>query len=126
MIPNTTKKKIIAIILVTLLIVNPLMFLKTVLYLNVFYVVLSAIILLLIILLEKIESWKGNQQDPKNGLFSAIFKILFLFGFYAQYIFLHWLFSNNSEHSLKNDALKQFAKHQGIIEKIADKLTQSN
>lgn len=27
---------------------------------------------------------------------------------------------------LKNDALKQFAKHQGIIEKIADKLTPSN
>lgn len=124
--PNTTKKKIIAIILVTLLIVNPLMFLKAVLYLNLFYVALSVVILLLTILLEKIESRKGNQQDPKNGLFSAIFKILFLFGFYAQYIFLHWLFSNNSEHSLKNDALKQFAKHQDFIEKIADKLTQSN
>ena len=124
--PNTAKKKIIAIILVALLIANPLMFLKAVLYLNLFYVVLSAIILLLTILLKKIESRKGNKQDPKNGLFSAIFKVLFLFGFYAQYIFLHWLFSNNSEYSLKNDALKQFAKHQGIIEKIADKLTQSN
>ena len=126
MIPNTIKKKIIAIILIALLIVNPLMFLKAVLYFNLFYVVLSVVILLLTILLEKIESRKGNQQDPKNGLFSAIFKILFLSGFYAQYVFVHWLFSNNSEHSFKNDALKQFAKHQDIIEKIADKLTQSN
>lgn len=124
--PNTTKKKIIAIILIALLIVNPLMFLKAVLYFNLFYVALSVVILLLTILLEKIESRKDNQQDPKNGLFSAIFKILFLFGFYAQYIFFHWLFSNNSEYSLKNEALKQFAKHQGFIEKIADKLTQSN
>ena len=117
---NTTKKKIIAAIIIGTFLLIPILVLKMIFYANLLYIGLSLVVLLVILLLEKIESLKGKYQDPKNGLFSAILKTLFLLGMLMQYTFFYWVFSKNSEITFKKEMLKQIAKHQDRIDELVN------
>lgn len=117
---NTTKKKIIAAVIIGAFLLTPILLLKTIFYANLLYIGLSLFVWLVILLLEKIEDLKGKYQDPKNGLFSAIVKTLFILGVLMQYTFFYWVFNKNSEITFKKEALKQIAKHQDRIDELVN------
>ena len=65
---------------------------------------------------------KGHYQDPKNGLFSEVFKVLFILGILMEYAFFNWVFNKNSEILLKDEAAKQLANNVDNI----DRFTKNN
>lgn len=118
---NTTKKKIIAATLIGAFLLSPILVLKAIFYINLIYAASSLIVWLVILLVEKFEGLKGHYQDPKNGLFSEVFKVLFILGILMQYAFISWVFKKDSEILLKDEAAKQITNHKDKVDKFTKK-----
>jgi hypothetical protein len=118
---NTTKKKIIAATLIGAFLLSPILVLKAIFYINLIYAASSLIVWLVILLVEKFEGLKGCYQDPKNGLFSEVFKVLFILGMLMEYAFFNWVFNKNSEILLKDEAAKQITNHKDKIDRFTKK-----
>ena len=118
---NTTKKKIIAATLIGAFLLSPILVLKAIFYINLIYAASSLIVWLVILLVEKFEGLKGHYQDPKNGLFSEVFKVLFILGILMEYALFNWVFNKNSEILLKDEAAKQLANNVDNIDRFTKK-----
>lgn len=121
LIMNTTKKKIIAATLIGAFLLSPILVLKAIFYINLIYAASSLIVWLVILLVEKFEGLKGSYQDPKNGLFSEVFKVLFILGMLIEYAFFNWLFNKNSEILLKDEVAKQITNHKDKVDRFTQK-----
>lgn len=118
---NTTKKKIIAAALIGAFLLSPILVLKMIFYINLIYAASSLIVWLVILLVEKFEGLKGSYQDPKNGLFSEVFKVLFILGMLIEYAFFNWVFNKNSEILLKDEVAKQITDHKDKVDRFTQK-----
>lgn len=119
---NTTKKKIIATLLIGIFLLSPVLVLSMIFYANILYVIMSLTIWFVILLVNKFEDLKTSGWDPENNLysglfFSGVFKVLLFLGILMQYAFLAWVFKKDSEITFKKEAIKQIEKHQDRIDK---------